>query len=127
LNIIIFQCCVLLGGTFKALQIFKKDFRQARRAVSEGNIIWDRMDKNSDEWDFFIETLWEFQYLKEKTELTNEIKEFFYDQCQGGKKKKDPFLDSLKNLGIDSISSADDFLFAICCVATEKKTKKMNQ
>ena len=46
------------------------------------------------------------------------------------------FIDAKKNgelclvlgdLGIDSISSADDFLFAICCVATEKKTKKMNQ
>lgn len=73
----------VLIGTFKALQIFKKDFRQARRAGSEGNIIWDRMDKNSDEWDFFIETLWEFQYLRGKTELTNEIKKFFYDQCQG--------------------------------------------
>lgn len=73
----------VLIGTFKALQIFKKDFRQARRAGSEGNIIWDRMDKHSDEWEFFIETLWEFQYLKEKTGLTKEMKEFFYDECQG--------------------------------------------
>ncbi|MBM7616166.1 ATP-binding protein [Alkaliphilus hydrothermalis] len=73
----------VLIGTFKALQIFKKDFRQARRAGSEGNIIWDRMNKNSDEWDFFIETLWEFQYLKENTVLTNEIKELMYDHCQG--------------------------------------------
>ncbi|WP_330665037.1 ATP-binding protein [Tepidibacter sp.] len=73
----------VLIGTFKALKIFKRDFRQARRAGSEGNIIWDRMTKNSDEWNFFIETLWEFQWLKNKTELTHEMKEFFYDECQG--------------------------------------------
>ncbi len=70
-------------GTFKALRILKKDFRQARRAGSEGNIIWDRMDKDSDEWDFFIETLWEFQWLKEKTALTEEFREIMYDQSQG--------------------------------------------
>ncbi|WP_420829643.1 ATP-binding protein [Crassaminicella indica] len=73
----------VLIGTFKALKIFKKDFRQARRAGSEGNIIWDRMSRESDEWDFFIETLWEFQWLREKTELTQEMKDLFYDQCQG--------------------------------------------
>ncbi|MBU5437094.1 ATP-binding protein [Tissierella sp. MSJ-40] len=73
----------VLIGTFKALKIFKRDFRQARRAGSEGNIIWDRMSKDSDEWDFFIETLWEFQWLKNKCELTQELKDYFYDECQG--------------------------------------------
>ncbi|MCT4605727.1 MAG: ATP-binding protein [Marinisporobacter sp.] len=70
-------------GTFKALKIFKRDFRQARRAGSEGNIIWDRMIKDSDEWNYFVETLWEFQWLKEETELTEDMKNIFYDQCQG--------------------------------------------
>jgi DNA polymerase III delta prime subunit len=73
----------VLIGTFKALRIFKRDFRQARRAGSEGNIIWDRMTKDSDEWDFFIETLWEFQWLKNEAELTQEMKDYFYDKCQG--------------------------------------------
>lgn len=73
----------VLIGTFKALKIFKRDFRQARRAGSEGNIIWDRMDKDSVEWNLFIETLWEFQWLKNKVELTQEMKELFYDECQG--------------------------------------------
>jgi len=73
----------VLIGTFKALKIFKRDFRQARRAGSEGNIIWDRMSKDGEEWDVFIETLWEFQWLQNKTELTQDMKDFFYDQCQG--------------------------------------------
>lgn len=72
----------VLIGTFKALKIFKKDFRQARRAGSEGNIVWDRMDR-SDEWDFFINTLFEFQWLKEKTEFSEEINNVMYEESQG--------------------------------------------
>ncbi|MCT4594619.1 MAG: ATP-binding protein [Anaeromicrobium sp.] len=70
-------------GTFKALKIFKRDFRQARRAGSEGNIIWDRMAKDSEEWDYFIETLWDFQWLKTQTKLTDKLKDYFYEHCQG--------------------------------------------
>jgi hypothetical protein len=73
----------VLIGTFKALKVFKKEFRQARRAGSEGNIIWDRMSRESEEWEIFIETLWEYQWLKNKTELTLEMRDLFYDQCQG--------------------------------------------
>ncbi|GAA0716355.1 ATP-binding protein [Clostridium malenominatum] len=73
----------VLIGTSKAQKIFKGNFRQARRAASEGSIIWDRMDKESDEWNFFLETLWDFQCLKEITVLTDAIKNAFYDECQG--------------------------------------------
>lgn len=73
----------VLIGTSKAQQLFKGNFRQARRAASEGSIIWDRMDKDSEEWNFFLDTLWEFQGLQETTPLTEEIKEIFYDECQG--------------------------------------------
>lgn len=73
----------VLIGTSKAQQIFKGNFRQARRAGSEGTIIWDRMDKNSEEWNFFLKSLWEFQGLKEITELTDNMREAFYDECQG--------------------------------------------
>ncbi|URZ04697.1 hypothetical protein CLROS_000060 [Clostridium felsineum] len=73
----------VLIGTSKAQQIFKGNFRQTRRAASEGSIMWDRMDKESEEWEFFLETLWEFQGLKDKNTLTKEVKEVFYDSCQG--------------------------------------------
>lgn len=73
----------VLIGTSKAQQLFKGNFRQARRAGSEGSIMWDRMLKNSEEWNFFLETLWDFQCLQEETKLTKEIKEAFYDECQG--------------------------------------------
>lgn len=73
----------VLIGTSKAQQLFKGNFRQARRAGSEGSIMWDRMLENSEEWNFFLETLWDFQCLQEETKLSKEVKEAFYDECQG--------------------------------------------
>ena len=73
----------VLIGTSKAQQLFKGNFRQARRAASDGAIIWDRMDEKSEEWEFFLETLWKLQCLKTRSELTEEFKKTFYDECQG--------------------------------------------
>lgn len=73
----------VLIGTSKAQQIFSGNFRQARRAGSDGSIMWDRMKKDSAEWEFFLESLWDLNCLKEKTPLTDEIKNAFYDECQG--------------------------------------------
>lgn len=73
----------VLIGTSKAQQLFKGNFRQARRATSDGAIIWDRMAENSEEWEFFLETLWELQCLSHHSELSNEVKRTFYEECQG--------------------------------------------
>ncbi|MBG9692113.1 transcriptional antiterminator [Lysinibacillus sphaericus] len=73
----------VLIGTSKAQQLFKGNFRQARRAASDGSIIWDRMVEDSEEWEFFLETLWAFQCLKIHSELTEELKKTFYEECQG--------------------------------------------
>lgn len=73
----------VLIGTSKAQKVFNGNFRQARRAGSDGSIIWDRMQKDSDEWNFFLSSIWEFQGLKNVSELTDEMKEAFYDECQG--------------------------------------------
>ncbi|WP_345889097.1 ATP-binding protein [Staphylococcus aureus] len=73
----------VLIGTSKAQQLFKGNFRQARRAASEGSIIWDRMNEDSEEWEFFLETLWELQCLKTYSALTQDVKKAFYNDCQG--------------------------------------------
>lgn len=73
----------VLIGTSKAQQLFKGNFRQARRAASDGAIIWDRMVEDSEEWEFFLETLWELQCLKTRSELTEDVKSTFYEECQG--------------------------------------------
>ncbi len=73
----------VLIGTSKAQQLFKGNFRQARRAASDGAIIWDRMAEGSEEWEFFIETLWELQCLRTRSELTEDVKTTFYEESQG--------------------------------------------
>ncbi|OXS75824.1 ATP-binding protein [Domibacillus enclensis] len=73
----------ILIGTTKAEKLFKGNFRQARRAASEGSIFWDRMKEDSEEWQFFLETLWELNCLKQCSELTEEVKKTFYEECQG--------------------------------------------
>ncbi|UZP05106.1 ATP-binding protein [Clostridium botulinum] len=73
----------VLIGTSKAQKVFNGNFRQARRAASEGCIMWDRMKKDSQEWNFFLESIWEFQGLKTITKLTDKIKDVFYGECQG--------------------------------------------
>nr|WP_286674736.1 MULTISPECIES: ATP-binding protein [unclassified Clostridium] len=73
----------VLIGTSKAQKVFKGNFRQARRAASEGSIMWDRMNKDSEEWNFFMESIWEFQGLKKISKLTDKLIDTFYDECQG--------------------------------------------
>ncbi|SHJ75229.1 AAA domain-containing protein [Clostridium cavendishii DSM 21758] len=73
----------ILIGTSKAQKIFDGNFRQARRATSEGTIMWDRMAKDSDEWELFLECLWDYNCLKQNTELNQNIANAFYDECQG--------------------------------------------
>lgn len=73
----------VLIGTSKAQKVFNGNFRQARRAGSDGAIMWDRMQKDSQEWDFLLRSIWEFQGLKNVSELTNKMKDAFYDECQG--------------------------------------------
>lgn len=73
----------ILIGTSKAQKVFRGNFRQARRAASEGSIMWDRMKRDSDEWNFFIESLWDIQGLKKIAELTDKLMDVFYDECQG--------------------------------------------
>lgn len=73
----------VLIGTSKAQNVFNGNFRQARRAASEGCIMWDRMKKDSQEWNFFLESIWDFQGLKIITKLTDKIKDAFFDECQG--------------------------------------------
>lgn len=73
---------LIIIGTFKALQVLTKELRQSRRAASQKSIIWDRM-KPDDEWNFFLETMWELQWLKKCTPLTDKLAKVMYEESQG--------------------------------------------
>jgi hypothetical protein len=69
-------------GTPKALPLLRGEFRQARRSSSQGSVMWDRME-NDGVWQYFISTLWRYQYVKKPSELTQEIYDVLYDETQG--------------------------------------------
>lgn len=84
---------VIRVGTNEAFPIFQGNFRNARRATGKEGILWDRMqqfeirngiaEEEGRDWSYFIEGIWEYQWTKSFTTLCKEIKDVFYDECQG--------------------------------------------
>ncbi|BDG30460.1 ATP-binding protein [Parageobacillus thermoglucosidasius] len=73
---------VILIGTNKAVSILQREFRQARRGSGQGDMVWGKMEKG-DDWDLFIEGLWDYQWTRKKAELTQELKDILYEESQG--------------------------------------------
>lgn len=73
---------VMLIGTMKAKKVLQQDFRQARRGSGHGDMVWEQM-KFDDDWDMFIEGMWEYQWTSNKTTLTEELKRTIYEESQG--------------------------------------------
>lgn len=73
---------VMLIGTPRALPLLQGAFRQARRASGLGSSSWDRMARGAT-WDAFVTQLWSFQWTREPSPLTDEIREVLYDESQG--------------------------------------------
>lgn len=73
---------VVLIGTSKALPILQSEFRQARRGSGQGDLIWERM-KNDESWEMMLKSMWKYQWTREKSPLTKEIVNAFYDETQG--------------------------------------------
>jgi hypothetical protein len=74
---------IVLIGTYKALNhILMKSYRQARRASGIGELEWGRMT-NDYQYRDFLEHIWKYQWLKEPSELTDEMVECFYANTMG--------------------------------------------
>ncbi len=73
---------VILIGTYGAMEVLSREFRQIRRGCGQGDLVWDRM-KNDVIWEHFVETLWHYQYTRNQTPLTRELRDALYDECQG--------------------------------------------
>lgn len=73
---------VIIIGTLGALPLLQGDFRQARRASGLGSMVWERLEAGPT-WNHFVERLWRYQWLREVTPLTDEIREVLYDESQG--------------------------------------------
>lgn len=70
---------ILLIGTPKALPYLRGDFRQARRGSSQGDMMLERMKKDSN-WDLILEGMWDYQWVRKPTPLTQELKDIMFDE-----------------------------------------------
>ncbi|MFT9820811.1 ATP-binding protein [Lysinibacillus sp. NPDC056185] len=73
---------VMFIGTMKAKVLLQKDFRQARRSSGQGDMIWQQM-KQDDDWEVLITSMWDYQWTKERTELTSELFNTIHEESQG--------------------------------------------
>lgn len=74
---------IIFIGTYKAFNnVLNKDFRQGRRSSGLGTIAWKFMDEEQ-EFDFFIKNLWEYQWVRNYSELSDDIKKLIYKKSLG--------------------------------------------
>lgn len=73
---------VILIGTLSAVPMLQENFRQARRASGLGSLVWDRLLKGK-AWDYFIDQLWKYQWTRDFTSISPEIRDVLYDESQG--------------------------------------------
>lgn len=73
---------VISIGTPKALPILQSEFRQARRGTGQGNVVWNCMKRNIN-WELLIEGIWEYQWTRKESMLTEEMHNVLYEESQG--------------------------------------------
>lgn len=74
---------IIYCGTYKAIRkVLSQDYRQARRATGIAEIHWNNMKKDR-EYRVFIGKLWEYQWVKKKIPLTEELLDIFYEKTLG--------------------------------------------
>lgn len=77
---------VVLIGTYDAFDLFTNEFRQMRRGIRQGNVIWNRMQKDDEKdksWQKLLKGIWKYQYVQKPVALTDELSEALYKVSQG--------------------------------------------
>lgn len=72
----------VLIGTTKAMSVLQSEFRQARRGSGQGDMVWERLKKDSN-WDLLMGALWDYQWTKKEVPFTPEISDVMYEESQG--------------------------------------------
>lgn len=73
---------VIVSGTPKASQLFRKTLRSARRISSQGVITWDGM-RNKDDWRRFCDQLQRYQWLAKSAPLPDSLRQYYSFLTQG--------------------------------------------
>lgn len=74
---------VLFVGTMKALRLFERTARMARRSVGNFGGPWQHYQPDDDDWALFLEDLWQYRWTRGAAELDQRMRHVFYDETQG--------------------------------------------
>lgn len=74
---------VLLVGNGSIHYLASESFRIVRRTSFMRRPHWARFQRNSNEWETFLRTLWKYQYLIEATPLTDSLSSTMYELTAG--------------------------------------------
>lgn len=75
---------IIIVGTPAAERLLEGNASIARRLCDGGFFELSRPDSANDaEWTAFCKAIWNFQWVKNPAEFTDEINEVLYDKCQG--------------------------------------------
>jgi AAA domain-containing protein len=70
---------VVLVGTYDAYKLVSPTFRHARRCSGQGDVIWEPLLSDHDDWKTYVKSLWECQYLAKKSLLTDQLSETLHE------------------------------------------------
>lgn len=73
---------VVLIGTPKGMGVLQSEFRLSRRNSAQGAMFWDRLE-NDDHFSLLLEGVWDYQWTKKESLLTQELKDIIYEESQG--------------------------------------------
>ncbi|MHB8064389.1 MAG: ATP-binding protein [Ruminiclostridium sp.] len=75
---------IIYIGTYKASNtILGEQYAKGRKSEGIGSVEYYRLDSNDLEWNTFIETLWKYQWVKNITPLTQEIRDIMFKRSLG--------------------------------------------
>lgn len=74
---------VLFVGTMSAFERFSKTGRMGRRAIGPASAVWHQYQPGEDQWQVFIDELWEYQWTSTYTPPTPELLAALYARSQG--------------------------------------------
>lgn len=74
---------IIYVGTYKIKEIFAKEMRQARRASDMGTIDFQRYQQDNEVWNYFIEDIWNYQWVKNPCTLDKDLRIKLFDLSQG--------------------------------------------
>lgn len=74
---------VILVGTPRAKHILSKHAKQIRRGTGQGELEWQRLERESRSYSLMSEGMWPYQYTAKPIPLTEGLKDVLFEETQG--------------------------------------------